>query len=98
MIEVNERLIVQCATVLNEPDHKLLARMLTVLGEARFVAAVQQTLDTEQAGGMMTKNGRRRRTAGGTLCQLIKRTASDMERRQIFARSARRKVEHAETP
>ncbi len=93
-----EKLIIQTATLLNESDHRLLQRMLDTLGQQRFVAAVQQTLDTEQAGGMMTKNGRRRRTAGGTLCQLIKRTASDMERRQIFARSARRKVEHAETP
>lgn len=84
-----EKLIVQCATVLNEPDHKLLARMLTTLGKQRFVAAVQQTLDTEQQGGMLTKNGRRRRTPGGVLCQLVKRTANDEEQRQIFARSAR---------
>lgn len=86
MIEVNEKLIVQVATVLNEPDHKLLARMLTTLGEARFIGMVQQTLDTEQEGGMLTKNGKRRRTAGGVLCQLIKRTANDEEQRQIFAR------------
>lgn len=85
-----EKLIVQVATVLNETDHKLLARMLTTLGEQRFVAAVQQTLDTEQQGGMLTKNGKRRRTAGGVLCQWVKRSASTEEQRLIFARSARR--------
>lgn len=89
MIEVNERLIVQCATVLNEPDHKLLARMLTTLGEQRFIGMVQQTLDLEDKGGMLTKNGKRRRTAGGVLCQLVKRSASNEEQRLIFARSAR---------
>ena len=95
---MDQKLIAQVATVLGESDHKLLARMLTVLGEARFVAAVQQTLDTEQAGGMLTKNGKRRRTSGGVLCVLVKAIASETEQRQIFARSARRKVEHAETP
>ena len=93
-----EKLIVQSATLLNETDHKLLARMLTTLGEQRFVTAVQQTLDTEQQGGMLTKNGKRRRTAGGVLCVLVKAIASETEQRQIFARSARRKVQHAETP
>lgn len=86
---MDEKLIVQTATVLNEPDHKLLARMLATLGEARFVAAVQQTLDTEQAGGMLTKNGQRRRTPGGVLCLLIKQTASNEEQRLIFSRAAR---------
>lgn len=93
-----EKLIVQVATVLNEPDQRLLARMLETLGEQRFVAAVQQALDVESQGGMLTRNGKRRRTPGGVLCQLIKRTASNEEQRQIFARSARRKVHHAETP
>lgn len=89
-----EKLIVQSATLLNEPDCKLLQRMLETLGEARFVAAVQQTLDTEQRGGMMTKNGKRRRTAGGVLCQLVKRIASADERRLIFCRSARCEVQY----
>ncbi len=98
MIEVNERLIVQTATLLNESDQRLLARMLTTLGEARFIGMVQQTLDLEDAGGMLTKNGKRRRTSGGVLCVLVKAIASETEQRQIFARSARRKVQHAETP
>lgn len=84
-----EKLIVQSATLLNECDHKLLARMLTTLGEQRFVAAVQETLDIEAGTGMLTKRGDRRRTAGGVLCQIIKQTTSNEERRVIFSRAAR---------
>ena len=72
------------ATVLHDPCHVLLARILRVLGEERAVEILVEALTLESNGGLWLKDGSRRRSLGGTFLQLVKEQASPEERRTIF--------------
>ena len=83
----NEQLIQQIATLLNEPETTIIARAVRVLGEQRLVDLTHDVLTIEATGGEMVKDGSRRRTPGGVLVQLIKRTVTPNERIVLFQRS-----------
>src|SRR6516162_2099726 len=72
------------AATLQEPKRPLLAPVLRVLGQARCGAILANTLTCEASGGMLTKDGTRRRTPGGVFFQLVRERATKHERRRLF--------------
>jgi phosphorylated adapter RNA export protein len=50
---------------LQEPNTDLLTKVLRILGQDRCAAILADTLQREANGGMLTKDGTRRRTPGG---------------------------------
>lgn len=76
------------AEVLQEENVPLLRQVLLVLGAARTADLLMQTLQCEADGGMLTKDGTRRRTPGGTFFQLVRQQASPKERRRLFPQLA----------
>ena len=76
------------AQVLREPKRDLLTKVLRTLGADRCSAILTDTLQHEAAGGMLTKDGTRRRTPGGVFFQLVKERATPQERRRLFPRPA----------
>lgn len=51
--------------ILQEPEKALLARVLRQLGQERCAAILADALTIESDGGMLLKDGSRRRTPGG---------------------------------
>jgi hypothetical protein len=78
----------QLAEVLQEPNRPLLRQVLQTLGPDRTRAVLTATLEQEAAGGMLTHDGTRRRTPGGTFFQLVRQQASPYERWRLFPRPA----------
>jgi len=72
------------AEVLQESNMALLTQVLTILGPDRTSTLLIETLHCEANGGMLTKDGTRRRTPGGTFFQLVRQQAQPQERRQLF--------------
>jgi hypothetical protein len=57
-----------------------------VLGEERALALLAETEQVETQGGLMTDDGQRRRSPGGTYFKLVKDKVSGLERGRIFNR------------
>src|SRR6266581_1447145 len=76
------------AEVLQEPNRPLLTQVLRTLGTDRTTATLAETLQCEANGGMLTKDGTRRRTPGGVFFQLVKERATTQERRHLFPQPA----------
>src|SRR5437660_1908616 len=76
------------AETLQEPNRPLLTQVLQMLGQDRCAALLADTLQCEANGGMLTKDGTRRRTPGGVFFQLVKERATPQERRRLFPRPA----------
>ena len=73
---------------LQEPNTDLLTKVLRVLGQDRCAAILADTLQREANGGMLTKDGTRRRTPGGVFFQLVREQATKQERRRLFPQPA----------
>jgi PHAX RNA-binding domain len=76
----------QLAQALQEPKKTLLSQVLRTLGMDRTTAILADTLTCEANGGMLTKDGSRRRTPGGVFFQLVKDRATRQERQRLFPR------------
>ena len=76
------------AEVLQEPNRPLLTQVLRTLGQDRCAAILTATLTCEANGGMLTKDGTRRRTPGGVFFQLVRERATARERGRLFPRPA----------
>src|SRR5712691_11656326 len=74
------------AEVLQEPNLPLLRSVVRILGHNRTAAVLVDTLQIENDGGMLTTDGTRRRTPGGTFFQLVRQQARPHERRRLFPR------------
>jgi hypothetical protein len=74
----------QLADVLHEPNIPLLRQVLQVLGVDRTARLLVETLQCETTGGMLTQDGTRRRTPGGTFFHLARQQASPRERARLF--------------
>src|SRR5438552_17468674 len=74
------------AEVLQEPNRPLLTQVLQILGPDRTTAVLTDTLHCEANGGLLTTDGTRRRTPGGTFFQLVRQQARPHERRRLFPR------------
>lgn len=72
------------ADVLQEPNLPLLRQVLYRLGHERTAALLADTLQCEASGGLLTTDGTRRRTPGGTFFHLVRRQLTPQERRQLF--------------
>ena len=76
------------AEALQEPKRALLLKVLRTVGQARCAAILADMLQCEAHGGMLTKDGPRRRTPGGVFFQLVKERATRQERRRLFPQPA----------
>jgi hypothetical protein len=76
------------ARALQEPNRPLLTKVLRTLGQDRCAALLADTLTCEANGGMLTKDGTRRRTPGGVFFQFVKDRVTARERRRLFPRPA----------
>lgn len=74
----------EIAEVLHEPELQMIARVLRALGEERVIAILADTLICEHEGGMLLKDGSRKRSMGGIFLQLCREQATREERRKIF--------------
>ncbi len=74
------------AEALQEPNRPFLTQVLRVLGQDRCAAILADTLTCEAHGGMLTRDGTRRRTPGGVFFQLVRERATARERRRLFLR------------
>ena len=74
----------EIARVLYEPCRFLVARALRVLGQDRCIELVTEALLREHQGGMLLKDGSRKRSLGGIFLQLCKERSSREERKRIF--------------
>jgi PHAX RNA-binding domain-containing protein len=72
------------AAILQEPKVPLLRQVLRTLGQDRCAALLADTLTCEANGGLLTKDGTRRRTPGGVFFQLVKKRATRQERHRLF--------------
>jgi PHAX RNA-binding domain len=80
--------VAKLVQALQESNTDLLTKVLRTLGQDRCRAILAETLTREAHGGMLTKDGTRRRTPGGVFFQLVKERATKQERRGLFPRPA----------
>src|SRR5215217_6332363 len=80
--------VAKLVQALQESNTDLLTKVLRTLGQDRCRAILAETLTREANGGMLTKDGTRRRTPGGVFFQLVKERATQQERRRLFPRPA----------
>ncbi|MCC6455883.1 MAG: hypothetical protein IT328_13105 [Caldilineaceae bacterium] len=73
------------ATQLQEPLLWLVESIINVLGQERAENLLQQTLEIEASGGILTTTGDRRRTPGGVYMKLLKEQSTPEEVERIFA-------------
>jgi hypothetical protein len=81
---MEELTVEKLAEVLQETNRPLLMQVLRILGPDRTSTVLIETLHCEANGGMLTKDGMRRRTPGGTFFQLVRQQARPHERRRLF--------------
>lgn len=77
----------QLATVLREPQYRLLGRILQVLGEDRATELLVAALLCAHQGGLPTLDGTRQRSMGGIFLTLVKERTTAAERQAIFRRT-----------
>ncbi|XP_046554166.1 phosphorylated adapter RNA export protein-like [Haliotis rubra] len=82
--------------VLDEPKVDLITRIVKRLGQKKGIQLLRQTEDVEDSGGMLVKDGSRRRSAGGVFLQLLKSdsdvTKADVD--YIFEENDKMYMEH----
>jgi hypothetical protein len=60
-------------------------RVVEVIGEEKALAILEETVQVEAEGGMLTNDGQQRRTPGGVYFKLVKLQTPSKERQEIFA-------------
>ena len=76
--------IQEMATALKEPNLWLMRSVAAMVGMESVESTYQRTLEIEAAGGLLTKQGDRRRTAGGVFFLLARDQMSARQRRKVF--------------
>ena len=76
------------AAMLQEPNVPLLQQVFVALGPDRTAALLAATLEVEAHGGMLVRNGTRRRTPGGVFFQLVRAHPTRRQRDARFPRPA----------
>jgi phosphorylated adapter RNA export protein len=77
------------AAALQEPRTVVLARAIKVLGPERCADLLIEVLHLEAAGGLLTRDGTRRRTPGGLFFGLLKQRCTPQEQARLFGRCPR---------
>ena len=67
-----------------------------ILGSQACLALLQKTQEMEAAGGMMTSNGKRRRTPGGVWFHLARGEMTPAQRRAVWPRLKQKKPARAD--
>ena len=77
---------IDIAFKLKEPRIDLIQKVVETLGEAMAMRLLNETLDVETAGGLMTCNASRRRSPGGVFFHLVKsdKNVTPEQSRAIF--------------
>lgn len=70
--DTNQNVVKAIADGLSEPKVDLITRIVDGIGKSKAIQLYYMTEDVEDAGGMMIKNGSRRRTPGGVYIELLK--------------------------
>ncbi|KAG1649687.1 Phosphorylated adapter RNA export protein [Nymphon striatum] len=81
------RVTMKICKTLNEPKHHLIQSVINVVGETKAMELLKMTEEVEENGGLMTQNGKRRRTPGGIYFTLLKsdKNISKKQMRSIFS-------------
>jgi len=87
----------EIAQALNEANVTLIATVVDVIGLERTMAFLGQALEVEAQGGMLTTDGKRRRTPGGVFFHLIKQHIPSAERKAIFPVTRQKKKKRSRT-
>jgi hypothetical protein len=80
-------IVEKIAAALGETDKvplKTIDRLVTVLGEERALALLEEALKVEAEGGLKTDDGQRQRSPGGVYFKLAKDKTTARERGRIF--------------
>lgn len=77
-------IVTEIAQALSERNTAEVRSVVTALGADRARELVRQALEVEAQGGMMTANGKRRRTPGGIFFHLVRASITPEERKAIF--------------
>lgn len=77
---------------LQEPNRRLLTQVLRHVGQDRATAILAEALACEASSGMLTRDGTRRRTPGGTFFQLVKDQLTGKVRWKLFAPKIKRRA------
>jgi hypothetical protein len=85
-LDTDELVIREIARCLEEPNIDVITRCVRVLGKKKSLELLYATEDIVQTGGMLTSDGFRRRTPGGTYLQLVKidQTILKCQKKQIL--------------
>lgn len=75
---------VTIATALDEPNIRLIQRIVTRLGPAAALAFLAETLAVEAAGGLLTGDEARRRTPGGVYFHLVRGRIAKHDRWRLW--------------
>jgi hypothetical protein len=74
----------ELAAALQEENLELLERVVSVVGIEQAQALLQKTLETEAGGGLLVRNGSRRRTPGGVFFYLARTSLPKRVVREIW--------------
>src|SRR5690348_17061273 len=72
------------ATQLNESNTRLIQQIIEAIGPEATQAHLRQALEVEANGGMLTADGRRRRTPGGVFFLLARKAMPGNVRRKLW--------------
>ena len=89
---VSEQVVKKIATTLGETNETPLAeirRVIEVLGEEKALSILDETCKADAGEGMLTDDGKRRRTLGGIYFKFVKNQCTAKERGKIFGPSSR---------
>ena len=87
------RLAAEIASALNEESPVAMGQIKQIIltcGPKFATDRLRETIGAEKSGGMMTDDGLRRRTAGGTFLKICKNRMTQGERLSVFGRRQRR--------
>lgn len=82
----DETLVHQITEALNESNRPLVRKIIQVIGPERTLEFLQTALAIEANGGLLVRNGKRRRTPGGTFFYTVRGNLPKHEQRQIWLR------------
>lgn len=84
--EESAEMVAKISTTLTEPNTELITRIVNELGIERSQHIFDKALVAEETGGIMTRDGKRRRTPGGTFFFLVRGRISREQYFRIWER------------
>lgn len=88
---MSDNLIAEIAGALAEPNTEMIGKVIAVIGEDRARDFLRRALEVEAGGGLLIKNGKRRRTPGGVFFHLVRGGLTAKDRRQLWPQDYRKK-------